>query len=76
MANKASLLKDGKIPANTVCPFRVRCDYADRNECYHFGYNHSEAFSCGTARAFDITTPERIKTHGYVVIVNSGTYSG
>ena len=50
-----SLLIDGKIPARTICPFRVKCDSALADACPHLGYNHEKAFSCAIARSFDMT---------------------
>jgi hypothetical protein len=45
-------LVQGKIPANTVCPYRSECHYAARDWCAHKGEAHSVPFSCGLARAF------------------------
>ena len=59
--SRLSLLKQGKIPADTVCPFRVKCHEAARGECKHRGYNHSVEFSCGYARAHDIVTSNVFK---------------
>lgn len=67
MASKASLLVDGKIPAGHVCPFRINCSTALRDECKHFGHSHVNSYSCGVARAFDIITPENVRIHGYIV---------
>lgn len=50
-----SKLVNGRIPAGTDCPFRARCNIAERGECRHGGKNHKVDFSCGTARLFDIT---------------------
>lgn len=48
-------LVDGRIPANTPCPFRGRCEVAQSNVCVHQGERHDCAFSCAIARAFDMT---------------------
>ena len=52
-ANKTepvSQLVDGRIPAHTVCPFRDACGFA----CSHLGKKHTVAYSCASARAFDL----------------------
>ncbi len=49
-----SQLKDGRIPANTVCPFKDSCGIAQSNLCNHRGTDHRVAFSCATARGFDM----------------------
>jgi len=48
-----SWLVDGKIPANTICPFRIVCTMT--RICSHQGYRHNVPFSCGSARAYDLT---------------------
>ena len=45
-------LVNGKVPPNTVCPFRNKCPYAKNNSCGHLGVGHTVAYSCGAARAF------------------------
>lgn len=52
-AKKESLI-DGKIPANTVCPFRDRCEIAQAGTCKHMGADHSVPFSCAAARMFEM----------------------
>ena len=47
-------LENGKIPAYTPCPFRGECGSAKLGLCHHFGEYHRVAFSCGTARLFDM----------------------
>ena len=49
-------LINGKIPAFTECPFRNKCEIAQhgQNRCSHLGLWHSVAFSCASARAFDL----------------------
>lgn len=47
-----SKLVEGKIPANTVCPFLSECSMT--SQCHHQGKNHSVPFSCAAARGFDI----------------------
>lgn len=59
--SRLSLLKQGKIPAGTVCPFRVKCHEVARGECKHRGYNHTVEFSCPYARAHDIGTSRVLK---------------
>lgn len=53
-ARQESWLLDGKIPANTICPFRAICSMTDK--CNHAGYRHNVAYSCGSARAYDLTS--------------------
>jgi hypothetical protein len=47
-----SQLVAGKIPAQTECPFLVECGMSER--CHHQGKEHPVAFSCATARAYDM----------------------
>lgn len=47
-----SHLVAGKIPANTECPFLAECGMSER--CHHLGKEHPVAFSCATARAYDM----------------------
>lgn len=47
-------LVDGKIPANTACPYRVDCPSAQSFTCGHKGGDHPVPFSCGYARLFEI----------------------
>jgi hypothetical protein len=49
-----SLLEDGLIPAGQECPFKDQCEVAIEGRCYHNGKDHTVAFSCGLARAFEI----------------------
>jgi hypothetical protein len=54
-----SRLVDGWIPAHTACPFREHCNFAKPNDmgetvCFHKGVEHTTAFSCATARLFDM----------------------
>jgi len=51
---KPNKLVNGKIPANTVCPFKSECPYVPLKECGHKGVEHKVAYSCGTARLFNI----------------------
>jgi hypothetical protein len=44
------LLVEGKIPAQTVCPFREQCTEAQNGHCAHKGTEHTVPFSCGYAR--------------------------
>lgn len=49
-------LVNGKIPANTICPFRKECPYSkEGGGCGHAGLDHSVEYSCGAARAFNLT---------------------
>lgn len=48
------LLVDGKIPANTVCPWKQQCNTAQDGRCHHQGKEHPGPFSCGKARAFEL----------------------
>lgn len=47
-----SKLVEGNIPAFTPCPFRNECILS---RCFHKAEKHEVPFSCGAARAFDIT---------------------
>lgn len=47
-----SNLINGKIPANTKCPFWDECGL--KGTCHHKGENHDVPFSCGIARGFEI----------------------
>jgi hypothetical protein len=47
-------LVEGKISANTECPFRARCPSASDGTCHHKGTAHPVPFSCGFARLFEI----------------------
>ena len=47
-------LVNGRIPANTICPFRKECSVAAQGTCHHLGEQHKVAFSCGMARAFEL----------------------
>lgn len=47
-------LVNGKIPAKTVCFFREECPYS-KNSCGHLGLGHTVEYSCGAARAFNLT---------------------
>lgn len=58
-----SQLVNGRIPANTECPFRARCPFAQsfpgrKPKCHHLGVNHPVPFSCATARLFVIMDRE------------------
>ena len=54
MFEKTIWLVDGKIPANSICPFRVICEIAKAGQCHHQGYSHPAPFSCAAARGFAI----------------------
>lgn len=47
-------LVNGKIPANTECPWLVKCEIASLGRCNHKGKEHDCAFSCSMARGFAI----------------------
>lgn len=49
---KQLTLVNGKIPRNSVCPFRKQCGQAIAGDCAHNGLTHDVPFSCGAARAF------------------------
>jgi hypothetical protein len=49
-----SKLVEGRIPANTVCPFRSQCKSASDGTCGHQGVEHPVAYSCGIARLINI----------------------
>ena len=48
-------LVNGRIPAHAPCPFRERCELFHACECQHKGELHTVDFSCGAARAFDLS---------------------
>ena len=50
-------LVEGKIPANTVCPYREQCPEPKRGNCGHAGTLHNVPYSCGYARLFKIMGP-------------------
>jgi hypothetical protein len=50
-------LIEGKIPANTVCPYREQCTEAQNGNCGHYGVEHNVPYSCGYARLFKIMGP-------------------
>lgn len=52
--NNQTQLVEGRIPPHTECPFRERCEIAMANECHHKGREHTVAFSCASARGFDL----------------------
>jgi hypothetical protein len=47
-----SKLVEGNIPAKTPCPFKTECSLLPH--CDHQGEQHTVAFSCASARAFDL----------------------
>ena len=51
-----SLLQNGKIPAQTMCPLRERCEIVVGGSCHHKGVEHQVQFSCADARAFDMVS--------------------
>lgn len=57
-------LVNGKIPANTECPFRSNCGSALDGNCHHQGIIHAVPYSCATARVFEIA-----KLHSNFTIV-------
>lgn len=58
-----TLLVEGRIPANTVCPFRQECNEAKNGDCGHLGVEHTVAYSCGYARLFNIFTRRTNEQH-------------
>jgi len=50
-------LIEGKIPANTVCPYSEQCTEASNGNCAHRGVEHTVPYSCGYARLFKIMGP-------------------
>jgi hypothetical protein len=50
-----SKLTQGKIPANTACPFSDGCKEHAGGACAHKGADHPVAFSCGYARLFNLS---------------------
>ena len=54
-----SVLVEGKIPANTECPFRNECNEAANGDCGHQGTAHTVPYSCGYARLFNIFTKDK-----------------
>lgn len=51
---KPSLLVVGRIPANMECPFARECLIKAAGNCNHTGKEHSIAYSCASARGFDL----------------------
>lgn len=49
-------LVDGKIPPNTECPYKDKCEIFQAQKCHHQGLNHATAFSCAVARGFAIVS--------------------
>lgn len=47
-------LVNGKIPANTECPYQAKCFAKQDDSCGHNGISHPAPYSCGYARAFKI----------------------
>jgi hypothetical protein len=55
MNNETSKLVLGRVPANTVCPFKSRCTFHENGQCnINGGGQHSRNFSCAVARAYDL----------------------
>jgi hypothetical protein len=50
-----TILIDGRIPARTPCPFKAACPSIGPGACLHKGTEHAVPFSCGFARAFDLS---------------------
>lgn len=48
------MLVDGKIPANTKCPYAAICSIKAEGACRHLGIAHTVPFSCAVARGFQI----------------------
>ena len=48
-------LVNGRIPAGQECPFTSTCFIKAENMCEHEGISRVVAFSCGAARAYDIS---------------------
>lgn len=61
-------LVNGRIPANTECPFKEGCIYSDQHIgeslCKHEGEEHEAVFSCATARSLEILAEVESKEHG------------
>lgn len=53
------LLVNGRIPANTICPFRSECEIAEGGACNHQGIRHNVTFSCASARGFELVRKNR-----------------
>ena len=56
-----SKLSNGLIPPKTICPFDEKCPMGQGKGCPHRGKEHSVAFSCAIARAFDIMKVDKRK---------------
>ena len=46
-------LVNGKIPANTPCPFRAECDQIGTAQCRYLGMPEATAYSCHVAQRLD-----------------------
>jgi hypothetical protein len=55
----AGWLKDGKIPAHTICPFRVICSTAKKGMCNHKSQDAEQDFSCASARGYQLIVNEQ-----------------
>lgn len=64
MQSPESKLVWGKIPQGTECPFRIKCEIAQANQCHHHGVEHSIDFSCAVARGFDLLENRTAKPQG------------
>jgi len=53
-------LVDGLIPAHTECPYRTDCGDYGAKCCIQKGVDHTVDFSCGFARAFEISKSHNI----------------
>jgi len=55
-------LVNGLIPAFTDCPYRKECGTYGKEFCFQTGIKHKTSYSCGMARAFDISENHKPKT--------------
>lgn len=53
-----SKLVQGRIPIGQECPFKSQCPYVPAGDCGHQGIKHTVAYSCGTARLFDLASQQ------------------
>lgn len=83
---RKSVLRNGKIPANTECPWKDTCKPAKNLTCRHYGINKLRDFNCPHAVANEVIdavagvapvdpVPVKRKTYEYCVMAQPETIS-